>query len=76
MFLLPRSSLSAALKLIDEVGREVVIPFPPQRIVSLAPNITETLFALGLGPRIVGVTRYCDFPQEAGKIEKVGVELE
>ena len=45
---------------------------PPQRIVSLAPNITETLFALGLGSRVVGVTRYCDFPPEAARIAKVG----
>ncbi len=38
---------------------------PPDRIVSLAPSITETLFALGLGDRVVGVTRYCDYPPEA-----------
>jgi iron complex transport system substrate-binding protein len=45
---------------------------PPQRIVSLAPNITEILFALGLESRIVGVTRFCDFPAEALKKEKIG----
>ena len=45
---------------------------PPQRIISLAPNITEILFALGLGDRIVGVTRYCDFPAEARTKEKIG----
>jgi iron complex transport system substrate-binding protein len=37
----------------------------PQRIISLAPSVTETLFALGLGDRVVGVTRYCDYPPEA-----------
>jgi iron complex transport system substrate-binding protein len=37
----------------------------PQRIVSLAPSITEVLFALGLGDRVVGVTRYCEYPPEA-----------
>ncbi|MFC1541465.1 ABC transporter substrate-binding protein [Candidatus Latescibacterota bacterium] len=42
------------------------------RIISLAPNITETLFALGLGDRVVGVTRFCKYPEEALKIEKVG----
>ena len=42
------------------------------RIVSLAPSITETLFALGLGDRVVGVTRYCDYPPEAKQIEQVG----
>ncbi len=43
-----------------------------QRIVSLAPSITETLFALGLGDRVVGVTEYCTYPPEATKIERVG----
>lgn len=38
---------------------------PPERIVSLAPSITETLFALGFGDRVAGVTRYCDYPPEA-----------
>lgn len=44
----------------------------PQRIVSLAPNMTELLFALGLGDKIVGVTSFCDFPEEAKKKPKVG----
>ncbi len=43
-----------------------------ERIVSMAPSITETLFALGLGPRVVGVTRYCNYPAEALKREKIG----
>ena len=45
---------------------------PPQRIVSLAPSVTETLFALGFGNRLVGVTTYCDFPVEALEIPKIG----
>lgn len=44
----------------------------PQRIVSLAPSVTETLFALGFGSRLVGVTTYCDYPPEARKIAKIG----
>jgi iron complex transport system substrate-binding protein len=44
----------------------------PYRIVSFAPSITETLFALGLGDRVVGVTRFCLYPPEARKIPKVG----
>ncbi|MBD3391984.1 MAG: ABC transporter substrate-binding protein [Chitinivibrionales bacterium] len=44
----------------------------PQRIVSLAPSITETLFALGLGDKVVGVTRYCRYPPRADSIEEVG----
>lgn len=42
------------------------------RIVSLAPVVTETIFLLGLGSRLVGVTRYCDRPAAAAAIEKVG----
>ncbi|MBL1320753.1 MAG: ABC transporter substrate-binding protein [Methylophaga sp.] len=44
----------------------------PQRIISLAPNITETLFALGLGEKIVAVSDYCDFPAKALTLPKVG----
>ncbi len=44
----------------------------PQRIVSFAPNITETVFALGCGDRLVGVTDFCDFPAETAAIRKVG----
>ena len=44
----------------------------PQRIVSLAPSMTETVFALGFGNRLVGVTTYCDYPAEARQIAKIG----
>ena len=43
-----------------------------RRIVSLAPSVTETLFALGFGSRLVGVTTHCDYPAEARKIAKIG----
>lgn len=43
-----------------------------KRIISLAPSITETLFALNLGERIVGVTRFCDYPSAVKKIPKIG----
>ena len=45
---------------------------PLRRIVSLSPMVTETLFALGIGPRVVGVTRYCDRPAAATSLPKVG----
>ncbi|HEX4948203.1 MAG TPA: ABC transporter substrate-binding protein, partial [Blastocatellia bacterium] len=51
------------------------MPSAPQRIISLAPSITEILFALKLGERVVGVTSYCDFPPEAQAKEKVGDTL-
>jgi iron complex transport system substrate-binding protein len=59
----------------DELGHDVAVVAEPQRIVSLAPNITETLFALGLGQKVVGVTSYCNYPAEAAKITKVGDTL-
>ena len=45
---------------------------PPQRIVSTAPSITELLYALGLGDRVVGVTRFCRYPPEAQLKPKIG----
>lgn len=45
---------------------------PPRRIISLAPSITEILFSLGLGDQIIGVTTFCDYPEEAKKKPKVG----
>ncbi|MFI5395008.1 MAG: ABC transporter substrate-binding protein [Candidatus Binatia bacterium] len=44
----------------------------PRRIISLAPSVTETLFALGAGTEVVGVSTYCDYPPEATKIARVG----
>ena len=49
---------------------------PPQRIISLAPSITEILFALGVGDRVVGVSSYCDYPPEATRIERIGTFLQ
>lgn len=57
---------------VDHAGRRVEVPERPQRIVSLAPGLTETLFSLGLGERVAGVTDYCDFPAEARAKPKVG----
>ena len=57
---------------VDEMGRRVDIPSPPQRIVSLAPSITETLYYLNLGKRIVGVTEFSNYPDEARRKPKVG----
>src|SRR4030066_2003845 len=45
---------------------------PPGRIISLAPNLTEILFAMGLGDKIVGVTNFCDYPEDSKKKPKVG----
>lgn len=56
----------------DETGRAVRIPVNPERIVSLAPSMTETIYALGVQDRLVGDTNYCDYPPEAQKKPKVG----
>ncbi len=56
----------------DHLGRRVEVAARPRRIVSLAPSLTETLFALGAGDRVVGVTDYCDYPQEARSKARVG----
>lgn len=61
---------------IDDLGREVRFNHPPQRIVSLDPSITEILFALGLNNEVVGVTDYCDYPEEARSKSKVGGYLD
>lgn len=54
------------------VAHSSKIPESPGRIISLAPNITELLFALGVGDRVVGVTRFCDYPEQVSTIPRVG----
>jgi len=63
---------AAAEIYIDQVGRRVDIPAPPQRIVSLMPSITEIVFDLGAGSRIKGVTQYSNEPPPAAKLPKIG----
>ncbi len=60
------------LSLIDDAGRVVVISSEPHRIVSMAPSITEILFALNLSDRVIGVTRYCDYPPVVNEMKENG----
>lgn len=61
------------MQFVDELHRTIDVPSPPRRIVSLVPSITETLFAFGIGERVVGVTEYCTHPpEEVAKVVKVG----
>ncbi|HHE74392.1 MAG: cobalamin-binding protein [Deltaproteobacteria bacterium] len=56
----------------DLLGRRMAIPKDPVRVVSLAPNITEIVYALGQSHRLVGATTYSDYPAEADMLPKVG----
>jgi iron complex transport system substrate-binding protein len=59
----------------DQTGRSVNVPDNPRRLVSLAPNITEIVYALGLADELVGDTDQCDFPFEAKNKPRVGAML-
>ncbi|ADN03039.1 ABC transporter substrate-binding protein [Spirochaeta thermophila] len=65
-----------AVRVTDSYGRQILLPEYPDRIVSLAPNITETLFALGKGDLVVGRTDYCDWPAEVAGVPSVGTILQ
>lgn len=56
----------------DSLGREITLEKPLQKIISVAPAITEILFALGLEKEIIGVSDYCDYPEQAMTKEKMG----
>ncbi|MFC1859386.1 ABC transporter substrate-binding protein [Thermodesulfobacteriota bacterium] len=56
----------------DQMGREVVVPVDPRRVVSLSPSITENIFAINQEHRLKGVTRFSDFPPKTAKYPKVG----
>jgi len=74
LFLLMGSAntVNYPLTIIDDTGTAVTIPQEPQRIISTAPSNTEILFDLGLQEKIVGITNYCNFPEETKNIEKIG----
>lgn len=59
-------------EVVDDLGRKIKIPVKIERIVSLAPNLTETVFAIGAGNKLIGVTTFCNYPEETAKINKIG----
>jgi iron complex transport system substrate-binding protein len=67
-----RTALPPVRELTDEVGRKVQIPKEVDRVVSLAPNLTEIVFALGDGNHLAGDTDFCDYPAEAVQKPHVG----
>ena len=56
----------------DSEGSEIMIETEPEKVISLAPNITEMIFVLGSGDKLVGRTDYCDYPKEALEITSIG----
>lgn len=68
----PATSTTFPITVSDDTGRSLTIDKKPEKIVSLAPSNTEILYALGLGGKVVGNTEYCDYPEEAKDVEKVG----
>jgi iron complex transport system substrate-binding protein len=69
----PGSAANVPMRAVsDELGRKIQIPQNIRRIVSLAPSVTETLYALGVQDRLVGDSDYCDYPQEAKQKPHVG----
>lgn len=66
------ASSQAAIAVVDDSGKQVVLARPAQRVISMAPHVTELLFAAGGGARIVGAMNYSDYPLEARKIPLIG----
>ena len=62
----------AAVDVADDYGNRVSLPAPATRIVSLAPHLTELLYAAGAGPKLVGAVAFSDFPPEARALPRVG----
>lgn len=60
------------VNITDSLGEEIKLEEKPTRIISLSPNMTEVLFAVGAGENVVGVTSFADYPQEATEVDVIG----
>jgi iron complex transport system substrate-binding protein len=66
---------ATARELTDQTGRKVTVPESPKRVVALAPNIVEIIFALSREDRLVGATQFTNYPPPAAKIPKIGTYI-
>jgi len=73
---LAAGQVQAAVTVKDDDGNTITLQKPAQRVISLAPHVTELLFAAGGGSHVVGVVSYSDFPEEAKKIPQIGSNRE
>ena len=70
--LLRRAHAQAAITVTDDTGATVTLAAPAQRVISLAPHVTELLYAAGGGAKMVGAVSYSDYPPEAKQLPRVG----
>ena len=68
---LARYLAQAAIRVVDDLEKEIVLTEPANKIISLAPNITEILFHIGAGSQIVGADEYSNYPEAAKQIIRV-----
>ncbi len=71
-FFFPAPAPATIRTVTDQMGRRVTLPDQPRRIVALAPSITEIIFALGQGHRLIGATRFSNHPARAEALPRVG----
>ena len=68
----PSAQSGYPMTVVDSLGNEVTLEEEPQKIVSVSPTLTETIFAIGAGDKMIGRTEYCNYPEEAQELEVIG----
>ena len=74
--MLVAGAAQAEVRVTDDYGKEVVLAAPARRVVSLAPHLTELMYAAGAGERLVGAFAYSDYPPAAKSLPRVGSEAQ
>lgn len=67
----PAANARTAIEVEDDLQRKVSLSAPAERVVSLAPHLTELVYSAGAGGKLVGVSRHCDYPPQAGRLPEV-----